>query len=222
MGLKYEVHTGECVFIIGDAPTMRALPVGFLALRVEDEGEMHRVRQLLLKQPALKGIHVFGPDPEQLWAWFKAGYRWVDAAGGAVSDPAGRLLAIHRLGRWDLPKGKVEPGEDFATAVLREVTEECGLHRLRLLRPLVKTLHTYPRNGEQHLKCTHWFLMESDATEALVPQTEEDIDQVRWIDAAGVEAMRSDTYPSLIKVLDAWQAWRHGDAAPGSAASSGP
>ena len=30
-------------------------------------------------------------------------------------------------GQWDLPGGKVDKGEDFATALLREIREETGL-----------------------------------------------------------------------------------------------
>ncbi len=45
----------------------------------------------------------------------------------------GRLLATRRgpamrhAGRWELPGGKVEPGEDDATALARELSEELDL-----------------------------------------------------------------------------------------------
>ena len=53
--------------------------------------------------------------------------RWVRAAGGIVTDEAGRMLLIRRNGRWDLPKGKVEAGETLLQAALREVEEETGV-----------------------------------------------------------------------------------------------
>jgi len=54
------------------------------------------------------------------------------AAGGLVwREAAGarRVAVIHRPKRndWSLPKGKLEPGEGFAAAALREVAEETGL-----------------------------------------------------------------------------------------------
>ena len=49
--------------------------------------------------------------------------------------------------------------------------------------------------GPPHLKRTDWFHMRASASEDLVPQVEEDIQEVRWLDADGVARMRSDTYP---------------------------
>src|SRR5690606_28987778 len=140
----------------------------------------------LSRTAGLVGAHVFGPAPDTLWQWFAAGYRLVEAAGGTVTDEHGRLLAIHRLGRWDLPKGKVEAGEGLEEAALREVREECGAVSLRLLGPLCRTWHTYARGGREHLKCTHWFDMAGNAADPLVAQAEEDIDAVCWMDAGGV------------------------------------
>lgn len=49
-----------------------------------------------------------------------------------MHDARGRLLLVQRAnppaaGTWSLPGGRVEPGEDDAAAVAREVLEETGL-----------------------------------------------------------------------------------------------
>ena len=56
----------------------------------------------------------------------------VPCAGAIVHDPRGRLLVIRRgrepgRGLWSLPGGRCEPGEDTATAAVRETYEETGL-----------------------------------------------------------------------------------------------
>mgnify|MGYP000992433837 CR=1 FL=1 len=54
--------------------------------------------------------------------------RRVEAAGGIV-ERDGRILVVHRprYDDWSLPKGKLDPGETFEQAALREVEEETGL-----------------------------------------------------------------------------------------------
>ncbi|MBN1394183.1 MAG: NUDIX domain-containing protein [Pirellulales bacterium] len=56
------------------------------------------------------------------------------AVKALVADERGRILAIRRSaesnqfgGNWDLPGGKVDPGESFDAALLREAAEETGL-----------------------------------------------------------------------------------------------
>ncbi|MFL6060428.1 MAG: (deoxy)nucleoside triphosphate pyrophosphohydrolase [Marmoricola sp.] len=47
---------------------------------------------------------------------------------GVALGRGGRVLAARRAddGRWELPGGKVEPGEDPAAAAVREIEEELG------------------------------------------------------------------------------------------------
>jgi 8-oxo-dGTP diphosphatase len=58
--------------------------------------------------------------------------RRIRCVGAVVHDDRGRLLLVRRAnppaqGLWSIPGGRVEPGEDDATAVVREVAEETGL-----------------------------------------------------------------------------------------------
>ncbi len=76
----------------------------------------------------------------------------IEAGGGVVLNDRGEFLVILRNGIWDLPKGKLEKGEDFATAAMREVEEETGLHGLKMLDPLSSTYHTYNLKGKRILK----------------------------------------------------------------------
>lgn len=140
------------------------------------------------------------------WSHFEGMHRFVLAAGGVVMDEGGRLLAIRRLGVWDLPKGKVETKEVVEDAAVREVQEECGLEEVHLVRWLTATWHTYERKGKAHLKRTEWFLMRSSSKEKLSAQSEEGIEEVRWLSAEEVRMMETDTYPSLLPVLAAWHA----------------
>jgi 8-oxo-dGTP diphosphatase len=53
----------------------------------------------------------------------------VRAAGGVVLNDAGQVAVVYRpkYEDWTLPKGKLEPGESWEDAAVREVEEETGL-----------------------------------------------------------------------------------------------
>ena len=116
-----------------------------------------------------------------LWRYLKDHYIFVKAAGGIVCDQSGKRLIMMRNGRYDLPKGKVEPGETLAQAALRETEEETGVGGLCIGPQCLKTYHIYNLYGGWHLKQTTWFAMRHTGQQNLVPQQEEGITSVEWV-----------------------------------------
>jgi 8-oxo-dGTP pyrophosphatase MutT (NUDIX family) len=206
MQRRYDVYIEGKPLVIADAPPVSTLPPQWLALRMDTKEEIPLAVSTLTDTEDLLGIHLYPGLLPDVWKAFRSGYVRVKAAGGIVVDERGRLLVIRRLGRWDLPKGKVDKGESMDEAAVREVQEECGIDGIRLGPRLARTWHTYARNGRQHLKRTDWFLMRTSSEQALVPQHEEDIDEVRWVDHEEADVLKADTYPSLLPVVAAWEA----------------
>jgi ADP-ribose pyrophosphatase YjhB (NUDIX family) len=103
-------------------------------------------------------------------------------AGGGIVRQGDLVLMIHRLGKWDLPKGKLEKKESPVDGAVREVEEECGV-RVTPLDEICQTWHTYTRNKKKYLKQTYWFAMDCLDESRLKPQTEEGITEVRWMTA---------------------------------------
>jgi ADP-ribose pyrophosphatase YjhB (NUDIX family) len=133
---------------------------------------------------------------EEEWRQFSKDYKLIHAAGGVVHNEKGEILMIFRLGYWDFPKGKVEEGESFEEAAVREVEEETGLQNIELRKPLPNTYHTYTLRDTDILKVTHWYEMHAPQ-QTLTPQTEEDIAQAIWVPRAEVATKMEGAYPSL-------------------------
>jgi 8-oxo-dGTP pyrophosphatase MutT (NUDIX family) len=131
-------------------------------------------------------------------------FKRVDAAGGLVKNEKGEMLFIFRLGKWDLPKGKLAKNETPEEAAIREVREETGLLELRITGSLPSTFHIYTRKGKQILKQTYWFDMEAKSAQSLIPQIEEEISEVRWVGRGDLEIILSNTYGPIRELLK-WQ-----------------
>lgn len=126
---------------------------------------------------------------------------YIEAAGGFIEKDA-QYLCIHRLGRWDLPKGKLEKNETIEAAAVRECEEECGIGELRIQYPLHSTFHLYPYKKGIAIKQSFWFYMQSSWQKPLVAQTEESIDEVRWFSKEEIiRQVLPDTYFTIHDVI---------------------
>ncbi len=107
------------------------------------------------------------------------------AAGGVVvrETPGGpEVLVVHRprYDDWSLPKGKLDRGESFEQAALREVAEETGLTCL-LARELSPVAY---RDGKGRPKQVRYWLMHPVAGDVRDRQPDREIDGIRWLDPA--------------------------------------
>jgi len=123
----------------------------------------------------IKGIVLLCSDLQKSWEDFKSNFKVISASGGLVLNEQREFLFIFRGGKWDLPKGRIEKGEQIKEAALREVKEECGVSKLILGEFLITTYHVFFQNNQNRLKETHWFNMETTTEEVLTPQLEEGI-----------------------------------------------
>lgn len=139
-------------------------------------------------------------DLEEAMDFVKSKFTIIKAAGGLVQKE-GKLLLIYRLKKWDLPKGKLDKKEETEAGAIREVEEECNI-KVKSTRKICSTWHTYTRNGKGILKKTTWYAMDCEDDSQMKPQVEEDIEEVRWMDAREVRQALYNSYPSIRHVFN--------------------
>lgn len=162
---------------------------------------LKKIIQDFQENQSIKELYIIYADVELVFKKFKKLHKFIEAAGGLVKNQTGDLLVIHRRGKWDLPKGKMEKRETPEITAIREVKEECGLSNLTIMHPINKTYHTYKLGEKDILKKTYWFEMNFTGTQKPVPQTEEEITEVKWIKESDLYEVIQNTFPSIIDVL---------------------
>lgn len=129
----------------------------------------------------LQEAYIYHRDEKQLFEKFKKEIPLVVAAGGkVVHNDSGKVLFIYRNDKWDLPKGKLDKGEEIEDAAIREIEEETGVNGLKIDHFLTKTYHIFRRGGMYKLKETYWYQMSTDYSGKLIAQENEGITKVKW------------------------------------------
>jgi 8-oxo-dGTP pyrophosphatase MutT (NUDIX family) len=124
------------------------------------------------------------------------------AAGGIVENEEGKILLQFRRGKWDLPKGKLDKGESIEECAVREVEEETGLQNIQLGALIGVTNHSYKEKGKDIIKKTYWYKMKVWGNQKLVPQTDEDILELRWVKENELKQYLSNTFPNILEITE--------------------
>jgi len=120
-----------------------------------------------------------------------------------VQNEKEEILMILRLGKWDLPKGKLDEGESIEHCAVREVQEETGLQNVELRNFIGLTSHEYFDGHLQRnvIKETHWYNMYVEGVQHLTPQTEEDITDIKWIDRKDLPQYLQQSYATIVSIF---------------------
>ena len=119
----------------------------------------------------------------------------ISSAGGIVRKKD-QTLMIYRLGKWDLPKGKIEPGETVAAAAIREVHEECNVEA-SIDDEICTTWYTFSKSRKMIVKKVTWYSMSCIDDTHKRPQRKEGIQKVAWINSDGLPRALNNTYASV-------------------------
>ncbi|SHL19224.1 8-oxo-dGTP pyrophosphatase MutT, NUDIX family [Chitinophaga jiangningensis] len=181
-----------------------SIPAGFEDAVVYEDPNTETIEQVLLElEEGDRQSAVFiREDVKQLLKKVSLHFTVLVAAGGLVTNEDKEVLMMFRRGKWDLPKGKQDPGEDLETCALREVAEETGLHNIKLTGKITETFHYYPMKNKKVLKHTYWYRMEFTGTELTVPQIEEDILDIQWVKPHNVEKYLQFSYENIREVFN--------------------
>ena len=168
-----------------------------------DELDAHSVKTMIheMEEPEVHAGVFFHADLAVLKKAFWKKFTIVKAAGGLIENEKNELLMIFRRGKWDLPKGKLDDGETLEQCAIREVKEETGLVKIKLLAPLLTTFHTYHEGSKFILKESSWYKMKADSQQILQPQTDEGILEIKWVTLAGAKKLFPGSFPSVIDVI---------------------
>ncbi|MEJ6791531.1 MAG: NUDIX domain-containing protein [Lacinutrix sp.] len=155
----------------------------------------------VLKKKKVKSIRLIHHNEDKVLKKFLKKLPNVIAGGGKVYNKNKEILFIYRNNKWDLPKGKTEKKESIEETALREVEEETGVTRLKIVKPLDTTYHIFKRNDKLKIKVTYWFEMATDFEGELFPQENEGIAKVAWLNKTQTEQALTNSYANIKMLL---------------------
>lgn len=176
---------------IGGIPKLK----GKLLVRKTDPDNIHGILNALEKNGKYASAVLLTTNLKKTETAVKKHYKIIEAGGGLVIKE-GKFLLIRRLGKWDLPKGKLDKKEGPSEGALRETEEECGI-RAAVEEKLCTTCHTYSSGGRRILKKTYWFIMSCLDDRGMKPQKEEFIEELRWVSKDELNKYLENSYNSI-------------------------
>ena len=204
----YKIYINETPLCLVDAdhPKLQSVsPLTELTVRYQGKPRsLMKVIDLLEKTQRYESVWVYHTDADQLRDDFESLYKILEAGGGVVANRDGHILTMYRRDSWDLPKGKIDPGESREAAAIREVQEETGLKEVVLGDFLLQTDHTYKnKKGKRIIKRTYWYAMTTPELE-LTPETEEDIELCTWLPVP-IFLKKQPIYRTILDVVHAYR-----------------
>ncbi len=168
-----------------------------------DELSTSAINSLLheIKKPAFHAGIILHQDFDKLKKVFFKHFKIIRTGGALIKNKSGETLFIFRRKKWDLPKGKIDAGETLEECAIREVKEETGIQKLKIISKINITYHTYVEFGKHILKESHWYLMEAAKDSKLQPQVEEDITEIRWVKKEDIHEYLSNTFPTIKSIF---------------------
>ncbi len=153
-----------------------------------------------------ENVLILAAEPELVLSDFLEHQEIILAGGGIVWNEKDELLMIHRRGHWDLAKGKIERNEKIVDGAMREVEEETGVKIKSVEETAIHTYHAYKLKGRNCIKETSWYVMKAKEDQnKLVPQTEEDIEDVRWVKRTDLSKYKEGCYPLIWDLIEQFQ-----------------
>ncbi len=201
MPQEYKIFYNDRAIVLTSKITKSFENIGGLFYNYQKNDELNDLLKAFEQFEHISSLHIYHFDVDILLDKIKLRYTIVEAAGGVVRNPEGKLLVIFRRGKWDLPKGKMDKGETHKQTALREVQEECGLTHIDVGQRLDDTYHFYVEKNTRILKRTAWFEMTVNGYEQPVPQLSEDITKIEWFSNHNINNALDNTFESLKDVF---------------------
>ncbi len=108
------------------------------------------------------------------------------------------LLIQDSKGRWTIPKGHIEPGENAKQTAIREIGEESGLFHIKVLTWLGKIHFQYRRVNKLVLMTTQIYLVRA-LDNAEIPTKEEWMKGIKWFKFN--DALEAIEYEDIEKLM---------------------
>lgn len=194
----YKVFIFDKLIILSDEPVADFINKPVKQIEVSSRKSIKIAYTEFINTPGEQLLILYNKENDKrLLEDFISLFWYVEAAGGLVCNSNGDYLFIHRFGKWDLPKGKIERNESRTDAAVREVQEETGLKEVSINGELPSTFHIFDHKGKKVLKRTYWYKMLYTGSAEPKPQAEEEITAAVWIPASGTEEVLMNTYASI-------------------------